>query len=150
MVDLPEPFGPTKPKISPRRASMLTFCKAFTPLNDLETLSMVNKISPALPWMEMTAGATGVGKGGNARRLLKRLINWPKMPSGMNKITTIKIKPMAARPTTAESPAVNAYDKAVMAVAPTAGPSQWREPPKTLISTTYKGTTMLNTSPAVT
>ena len=37
-----------------------------------------------------------------------------------------------------------------MAVAPTAGPAQWRVPPNTLISTTVSGTTMVKVSPAVT
>ena len=37
-----------------------------------------------------------------------------------------------------------------MAIAPTAGPAQWRVPPSTLISTTVSGTVIVKTSPTVT
>ena len=51
---------------------------------------------------------------------------------------------------TAVSPPDTPYMRTVTPVAPTAGPSQCRAPPSTLISTTYSGTTIENVSPTVT
>ena len=45
-------------------------------------------------------------------------------------------KATTARPIVAEAPPVNANSEAPISAAPTAGPSQWRMPPSTLISTT--------------
>jgi hypothetical protein len=56
----------------------------------------------------------------------------------------------AARPSTAVCPPVNRYSEAVMSTAPTMGPSQWRAPPRMLMSTTYSGTVIENVSPTVT
>ena len=61
----------------------------------------------------------------------------------MNKITTIRITPTAALPATGLLPA-DMNSRTVMNKAPTAGPAQWREPPRQLISTTVSGTTMVS------
>ncbi len=68
----------------------------------------------------------------------------------MNRIDAISTAPTAALPASAWSPLVNAYSRAVITVAPTAGPAQWRVPPSTLISTTVSGTVIENVSLAVT
>ena len=77
-----------------------------------------------------------------------RFSRCPRMPWGMNRITSTRMAPTAARPATAWSPAVNRYSSPVMAAAPTAGPPQKRVPPSTLMSTTVRGTVILKVSPA--
>ena len=51
-------------------------------------------------------------------------------------MTSISVSPTSARPRIAVSPPVTPNMSTVTAVAPTAGPSQCRAPPITLISTT--------------
>ena len=72
------------------------------------------------------------------------------MPCGMNRIAAINTAPVVALPASARSPLVNAYNSAVITVAPTAGPAQWRVPPSTLIRMTVSGTLIENTSAVVT
>src|SRR6185369_6231782 len=95
-------------------------------------------------------GLAGVSSAGAAGRLRAVFMKRPRRPSGMNRITTTRIKPTAARPATAKSPAVKTYSSPVMTVAPTAGPSQCRVPPNTLINTTVSGTNTEKVSPTVT
>src|SRR3546814_5546304 len=86
--------------------------------------------------------------GGTERLPAVRLRTKPRMPLGMNRITSTRITPTAALPAIGLLPAVKKYIRQVMATAPTAGPAQWRVPPSTLISTTVSGTTMVKVSPA--
>ena len=57
---------------------------------------------------------------------------------------------MTPLPSTAYSPPVNENSRQVMATAPTAGPAQWRVPPRMLMRTTVSGTVRLNVSAVVT
>ena len=74
--------------------------------------------SDVAPTCVGAAGATAARDG--ARRCSKR----GTMPCGMNKIAAISTAPVVALPASARSPFVNAYNSAVITVAPTAGPAQ--------------------------
>ena len=47
VVDLPAPFGPIKPMISPAFTSKLTSLTATRPPNSLRALSTISSVSPA-------------------------------------------------------------------------------------------------------
>ena len=68
----------------------------------------------------------------------------------MNRMPITRIRPITPLPSTAYSPPVNENSRQVIATAPTAGPAQWRVPPRMLMSTTVSGTVRLKVSAVVT
>ena len=71
------------------------------------------------------------------------------MPSGSHNTAPTSISATTARPRMLWPELAKPNRATVIRVAPTAGPSQWRAPPSTLIRITLKGTAMPKVSPTV-
>src|SRR5437763_10927319 len=62
-VVFPEPFAPISPRISPPETCRSTSRTAATPPNDLETRSIVRRLSEATPELSIAPGGGRVGDG---------------------------------------------------------------------------------------
>jgi hypothetical protein len=159
-VDLPEPLGPSRPRISPAAPAGSRRRSACTPLKDLDAFGTraaprrQRRLAASPAATATAAGAAQAADGpatcaGAPRRAFHHFSAWPSMPSGMNRITTPAPRPSAPcrRPRGRRGEGVQ---QQVIAAAPTPGPAQCRVPPSTLMSTTVSGTVMLKVSPVVT
>ena len=119
-VDLPDPFGPMRPRISPARTSSVTPASACRPRKAFVTPVHPSSGTTAARAGDSVVTDTAALAGASTDAIFTRhaRLRPPATPSGRNTMTTIKIAPMSARFRIALSPPVSDCVSAVTMTAP--------------------------------